>query len=147
MERLRGSAESTVDEKGRIKVPAVFREPIESAHGNEFFVTSVTGVEILVYPLPVWSAFEEKLAALPFVHRARQKFLERYNTYGQVVRMDAQGRILIPSLLRETSGVGSEVLVLAQADSLKVVDRARHFAALASAPVTDEDYDDLARSL
>ena len=147
MERLRGSAESTVDEKGRFKVPAAFREPIESAYGSEFFVTSVTGTEILVYPLPVWAAFEEKLAALPFVHRARQKFLERYNTYGQTVRMDGQGRILIPALLRETSGVGSEVLVLAQADSLKVVDRARHFAALASAPVTDEDYDDLARSL
>jgi MraZ protein len=147
MEHLRGSAESTVDEKGRIKVPAKFREPIESSFGVDFFVTSVTGVEILVYPLPVWAAFEEKLAALPFVHRTRQKFLERYNTYGQTVRMDAQGRILIPALLRETSGVGSEVLVLAQANSLKVVDKARHFAALASAPVTDEDYDDLARSL
>ncbi len=61
--------------------------------------------------------------------------------------MDAQGRILIPALLRETSGIGSEVLVLAQADSLKVVDRARHFASLASVPITDEDYDDLARSL
>jgi MraZ protein len=147
MERLRGSAESTVDEKGRFKVPSIFREPIESSFGSEFFVTSVTGIEILVYPLPVWAAFEEKLAALPFVHRTRQKFLERYNTYGQTVRMDAQGRILIPALLRETSGIGSEVLVLAQADSLKVVDRTRHFAALASVPVTDEDYDDLARAL
>ena len=147
MERLRGSAESTVDEKGRIKVPAKFREPLETAHGSEFFVTSVTGVEILVYPLPVWRVFEEKLAALPFVHRARQKFLERYNTYGQTVRMDGQGRLLIPSLLRETSGVGSEVLVLGQADHLKVVDRTRHFAALSAAPVTDEDYDDLALAL
>ena len=147
MERLRGSAESTVDEKGRIKVPAKFREPIESAFGNEFFVTSLTGVEILVYPLPVWAAFEEKLAALPFVHRTRQKFLERYNTYGQTVSMDGQGRLLIPALLREASGVGSEVLVLAQPDYLKVVDKSRHFAALASAPITDEDYDDLARSL
>jgi MraZ protein len=147
MEHLRGSAESTVDEKGRFKVPAKFREAVESAGGGEFFVTSVTGTEILVYPLPVWAAFEEKLAALPFVHRTRQKFLERYNTYGQTVRMDAQGRILIPALLRETSGVGSEVLVLGQANSLKVVDKTRHFAALASAPITDEDYDDLARSL
>ena len=147
MERLRGSAESTVDEKGRFKVPAAFRGAIESAYGGEFFVTSVTGTEIFVYPLPVWAAFEEKLAALPFVHRGRQKFLERYNTYGQTVRMDGQGRLLIPALLRETSGVGSEVLVLGQADHLKVVDRTRHFAALSAAPVTDEDYDDLARAL
>ena len=147
MERLRGSAESTVDEKGRIKVPAKFREPLETAHGSEFFVTSVTGVEILVYPLPVWRVFEEKFVALLFVHRARQKFLERYNTYGQTVSLDGQGRLLIPALLRETSGVGSEVLVLAQADHLKVVDKTRHFAALSAAPITDEDYDDLARAL
>ena len=147
MERLRGSAESTVDEKGRIKVPAVFREPIEAAYGNEFFVTSVTGVEILVYPLPVWTAFEEKLAALPFVHRARQKFLERYNTYGQVVRMDAQGRLLVPSLLRETSGVTGEALVLGQTDFLKLVNRDRHLASLKSASLTDADYDELARHL
>ena len=147
MERLRGSAESTVDEKGRFKVPAKFREAVESAGGGEFFVTSVTGIEILVYPMPVWAAFEEKLAALPFVHRARTKFLERYNTYGQTVQMDGQGRLLIPALLRETSGIGSEVLVLAQPDSLKVVDKARHFAAIAATPITDEDYDDLARIL
>lgn len=147
MERLRGSAESTVDEKGRFKVPAVFREVIDTAYGGEFFVTSLTGTEIFVYPMPVWAAFEEKLAALPFVHRGRTKFLERYNTYGQTVRMDGQGRLMIPALLRETSGIGSDVLVLSQADSLKVVDKARHFAALASAPITDEDYDDLARIL
>ena len=55
--------------------------------------------------------------------------------------------ILIPALLRESSGVGSEVLVLAQPDYLKVVDKSRHFAALASAPITDEDYDDLVRAL
>ncbi|MBK8596226.1 MAG: division/cell wall cluster transcriptional repressor MraZ [Holophagales bacterium] len=147
MEHLRGSAESTVDEKGRFKVPAKFREPIEAAGGGEFFVTSITGIEILVYPLPIWAALEAKLAALPFVHRGRTKFLERYNTFGQTVQMDGQGRLLIPALLRETSGIGAEVLVLAQPDSLKVVDKARHFAALAAAPITDEDYDDLARTL
>ena len=36
MERLRGSAETTVDEKGRFKVPAVFREPIEETFGKEY---------------------------------------------------------------------------------------------------------------
>ena len=35
-------------------------------------------------------AIEEKLAALPFVHRGRTKFLERYNTFGQTVQMDGQ---------------------------------------------------------
>ena len=50
MDRLRGSAETTVDEKGRFKVPAVFREPIEETYGPEFFLTSITGVDVLIYP-------------------------------------------------------------------------------------------------
>jgi MraZ protein len=147
MERLRGSAETTVDEKGRFKVPAVFREPIEETFGPDFFLTSITGADVLVYPMPVWNAFEEKLAALPAVHRAKAKFLERFNTFGQVARMDQQGRLLIPSLLRETSGIGGDALVLGQTDYLKLVDRTRHLKALKAATITDEDYDALSRHL
>jgi MraZ protein len=147
MERLRGSAETTIDEKGRFKVPAVFREPIEETFGVEFFVTSITGTDVLVYPMPVWNVFEEKLARLPAVHRAKTKFLERFNTFGQVAKMDGQGRLLIPSLLRETSGVAGEALVLGQTDYLKLVDRARHLKTLQGTKITDEDYDELARHL
>jgi MraZ protein len=147
MERLRGSAETTVDEKGRFKVPAVFRAPIEETFGAEFFVTSITGNDALVFPMPVWNAFEEKLAALPAVHRAKGKFLERFNTFGQTGRMDAQGRLLIPSLLRETLGIGGDALVLGQTDHLKLVDRTRHLKNLKAVAITDEDYDELARHL
>lgn len=147
MERLRGSAETTVDEKGRFKVPAVFRAPIEETFGPEFFVTSITGQDVLVYPMPVWNAFEEKLAALPAVHRAKAKFLERFNTFGQTARMDGQGRLLIPSLLRETSGVAGDALVLGQTDHLKLVDRTKHLKTLKAVAITDEDYDELARHL
>lgn len=147
MDRLRGSAETTVDEKGRFKVPAVFREAIESVYGGEFFVTSIKGDDVLIYPMPVWNALEEKLAALPAVHRAKLKFLERVNTYGQVARMDAQGRLLVPSLLRETAAVSGESLVLGRTDHLVLVDRTRHLAALRASTFTDEDYDELARHL
>jgi MraZ protein len=147
MERLRGSAETTIDEKGRFKVPAVFREPIEETFGVDFFVTSITGTDVLVYPMPIWNVFEEKLARLPAVHRAKTKFLERFNTFGQVAKMDGQGRLLIPSLLRETSGVAGEALVLGQTDYLKLVDRARHLKTLQGTKITDEDYDELARHL
>ena len=147
MGRLRGSAETTVDEKGRFKVPAVFREPLEEMYGNEFFLTSITGADVLIYPMPVWNAFEEKIAALPAVHRQKSKFLDRFNTFGQAATMDPQGRLLVPSLLRETSGVAGEALVLGQTDHLKLVDRTRHLKALKAATITDEDYDALSRHL
>jgi len=147
MERLRGSAETTVDEKGRFKVPAVFRDPIEEAHGTEFFLTSITGTDVLVYPMPVWNEFEEKVAKLPPVHRARAKFLERFNTFGQTVRMDPQGRLLIPSLLRDVAGISGDTLVLGQTDHLKLVNRTKHLKTLRAEKLTDEDYDALARHL
>ena len=147
MDRLRGSAETTVDEKGRFKVPSVFRTPIEETFGSEFFLTSISGVDVLVFPMPVWNAVEEKLAAMPAIHRAKAKFQERLNTYGQVARMDAQGRLLVPSLLREVSGIEGDALVLGQTDHLRLVDRARHLKTLKTATITDEDYDELARHL
>lgn len=147
MERLRGSAETTVDEKGRFKVPVVFRERVEEAYGGEFFVTSITGVDVLIYPMPVWNGLEEKLAAMPAVHRAKAKFLERFNTFGQAARMDPQGRLLIPSLLREISGLMGDALVLGQTDHMKLVDRAKHLKALKATAITDEDYDELSRHL
>ena len=107
-----------MDEKGRFKVPAVFREPIEDIWGSEFFLTSITGSDVLVYPMPVWNVFEEKIATLPVVHRARAKFLERFNTFGGAARMDPQGRLLVPSLLRDVSGIDGEALVLGQTDHL-----------------------------
>ena len=147
MDRLRGSAETTVDEKGRFKVPSVFRAPIEETFGPEFFLTSISGVDVLVFPMPVWNALEEKLAAMPAIHRAKAKFQERLNTYGQVARMDAQGRLLVPSLLREVSGIEGDALVLGQTDHLKLVDRTKHLKNLRTATITDEDYDELARHL
>lgn len=147
MERLRGSAETTVDEKGRFKVPAVFREPIEDIWGSEFFLTSITGSDVLVYPMPVWNVFEEKIATLPVVHRARAKFLERFNTFGGAARMDPQGRLLVPALLRDVSGIAGEALVLGQTDHLKLVDKTRHLKALRASTLTDEDYDALSRHL
>jgi MraZ protein len=147
MDRLRGSAETTVDEKGRFKVPSVFRAPIEETFGPEFFLTSISGVDVLVFPMPVWNALEEKLAAMPPIHRAKAKFQERFNTYGQVARMDAQGRLLVPSLLREVSGIEGDALVLGQTDHLKLVDRTKHLKNLRTATITDEDYDELARHL
>lgn len=156
MERLRGSAETTVDEKGRFKVPAAFRSEIEETYGTEFFVTSIDGADVLVYPMPIWNAIEEKLAALPAVHRAKQKFLTRVNTFGSAAKMDGQGRLLVPALLRESSGfagtaersgAGYVALVLGQTDHLRLVEKSKHLSALKAGTFTDEDYDELSRHL
>jgi MraZ protein len=147
MDRFRGSAPARVDEKGRLKVPSLFREQIEETFGAEMFVTSLHGREVLLYPLPVWRSLEEKLAARPEIHRAKAKFLERVNYYGQNATLDAQGRVLIPQILRDAAKLPPDVVVTGNIDHLVVSDRGALASKLASEDFTAEDYDEMSKLL
>jgi len=147
MDRFRGSAPARLDEKGRLKVPNLFRQQIEEAFGPEMFVTSLHGREVLLYPLPVWRALEEKLASLAAIHRAKRKFLERVNYFGQDATIDGQGRILIPQILRDTAKLPSELVVTGNIDHLVVFDRGALSARLKSEEFDPEDYDELSKLL
>jgi MraZ protein len=147
MDRFRGSAPARLDEKGRLKVPSLFRQQIEETFGNEMFVTSLHGREVLLYPLPVWRTLEEKLAARPEIHRAKAKFLERVNYYGQNATLDAQGRVLIPQILRDAAKLPPDVVVTGNIDHLVVSDRGALASKLASEDFTAEDYDEMSKLL
>jgi MraZ protein len=147
MDRFRGSAPARLDEKGRLKVPSLFRQQIEEAFGAEMFVTSLHGREVLLYPLPVWRSLEEKLAALPAIHRAKNKFLERVNYYGQNTSLDGQGRVLIPQILRDAAKLPPDVVVTGNIDHLVVSDRGALASKLAAEDFTPEDYDQMSKLL
>src|SRR6266478_1873583 len=117
---LRGNAQATVDEKGRLKIPSIFRTDIEESWGSDFYVTSLSGESVLIYPLPVWQEIEERLAKLPTFNPTKKKFLDRANYYGQLASMDKSGRILIPSLLRDSAQMTGEVAVLGYLNYLDI---------------------------
>jgi MraZ protein len=147
MDRFRGSAPARLDEKGRLKVPSLFRQQIEEAFGADMFVTSLHGHEVLLYPLPIWRALEEKLAALPAIHRAKTKFLERVNYFGQDATLDSQGRVLIPQILRDAAKLPPDVVVTGNIDHLVVSDRGALASKLAGEDFTAEDYDEMSKLL
>jgi len=136
---LRGNAPAKIDDKGRLKVPNGFRALIQQAHGREVFVTSLTGESVRVYPMPVWQQIERKLAAMPSTHPSRLKFLDRVNFFGQATELDAQGRVLIHSRLREAAGMTGEVDVFGQYDYLEVWNHERFVTKLQREPFTDDD--------
>lgn len=136
--KLRGNCPAKVDEKGRLKIPAVFLEELKE-YGNQFYVTSTTGETARIYPMRVWSGIEDKLAALPSTNRAKKKFLLRTSYYGQVVELDGQGRILIPAVLRESAQAKGEVDVLGALDHLEVTNHTRMADQLKDDPYTDKD--------
>jgi len=141
---FRGSAPAKIDDKGRLKVPTDFRRFLEERYGPDLFVTSVQGDSALIYPLPVWEEIEARLAAMASTDRTKNRFLERVSYFGQQLRLDVQGRLVIPQILRESAGMNGDVVVSAQLDHLVVWNRDRFLARLEEQPFTDEDFRALA---
>ncbi len=136
--KLRGNCPAKVDEKGRLKIPAVFLEELRE-YGNQFYITSPTGETARIYPMKVWSEIEDKLARLPTTNRAKRKFLMRTSYYGQTVEMDGQGRVLVPAVLREAAQTKGEVDVFGALNYLEVMNHTRALDQLKNDPYTDED--------
>lgn len=137
---FRGSAPAKIDEKGRLKLPTQFRRFVDERYGDEMFVTSVLGDSALLYPLPVWEEIESRLAAVPSSDPTKARYMERVSYYGQQVKLDAQGRLVVPQILRESAGISGEVVVSAQLDHLRVWNRERFEKRLAEQPFTEEDF-------
>jgi len=140
---LRGNSPATIDEKGRLKIPSTFRTYIEESWGSDFYVTSLSGESVLIYPLPIWQEIEERLAKLPSLNSTKKKFLDRTNFYGQVTAADKSGRVLIPTLLRESAQMAGEVAVLGYLDHLDIWNQKRFLEKLKTQEFTEEDQDTL----
>ncbi|HUQ49559.1 MAG TPA: hypothetical protein VM056_02505 [Terriglobales bacterium] len=136
---FRGNHPARVDEKGRLKVPAEFKRTIDEKYGDQFYITSLDGKVAHIYPFEEWQRVEEKLMKLPTFNPARKKFLNRTNYYGQQVEMDAQGRLLIPGILREIAEIKGEVAVLGHLTHLQVRNMEAFRAEMEAEPFTAED--------
>jgi MraZ protein len=140
---LMGHSPAKIDEKGRLKVPANFRKVIEERFGSDCFITSTDGERALVYPLAVWHDFQARLAKVPSTSMARTKLLERVNYFGQVSTIDAQGRVLVPAVLRSVAGIADDVVVIGNQDHLVVWNEERIQRRMTEQPLTAEDFKEL----
>jgi len=136
---FRGHEQARIDDKGRLKVPNVFRSLLENKYGRELFLTSLSGEYVRLYPMPVWLDIEEKLGKMPSTNPSRLRFLDRVNFFGQAVELDTQGRVLIPARLRETAAIAGDVDVLGQYNYLDTWNHDRLQAKLQRDPYTDDD--------
>ena len=136
---FRGNSPARIDDKGRLKVPNTFRSLLEQKYGRELFLTSLTGEYVRIYPMPVWLETEQKLAAAPSTHPSKLRFLDRVNYFGQASELDTQGRVIIPTRLRESATMSGDVDVLGQFSYLDVWNHDRFLARLQREPYSDDD--------
>lgn len=150
MVRLRGNSPATVDDKGRLKLPSIFKAGLEALaqsegqEGIRHYLTSLDGKSARLYPMPVWEAIESRLAGVPSTNPAKRRFLEITAYYGSEVEPDAQGRFVIPPILREAAQLTGEVAILGQLDHLAIWNRPQFEGRLIAEPLTLDDLSQLA---
>ena len=89
--------------------------------------------------MSVWIELEKKLATVPSSHPSRARYVDRVNYYGQPGEFDKQGRVVIPSRLRESAGMVGDVDVLGSFNVLDVWNHDRFIAKMQRDPYTDDD--------
>lgn len=105
--RFSGSVEHALDDKGRLIVPARFRERL----GAGFFITIAKPDPCLaLYPSPAWAQFCTRLEEAPRKDPAYRNFLRDVFANTEEVACDAQGRLLIPAKLRAVAGINRDVV-------------------------------------
>lgn len=113
-----------VDPKGRLIVPAPFRELITTQYSPRLFITNAASEQCLhIYPLEEWNALQEKVRALPRMDRSVRIFMRRVIASAVEATLDKQGRVLVPSAHRQDAGIQGEVVVVGQIEKIEVWDK------------------------
>lgn len=111
-----GQNRHTIDPKGRAIFPAKYREKL----GDVFYITRGLQSCLFVYPKDAWLKFEEKLKSLP---DSTGGAIQRYffnNT--EEVSFDKQGRVLIPSHLRDFAGLTKDIVIAGVSSKIEIWD-------------------------
>ena len=121
----------TIDTKGRLIIPAKFREKL----GEEFVVSKGMDGCLFVYANDDWNAFEQKLTSLPLINKEARQFARFFLAGAAEVELDKQGRILLPANLREFAGLDKDVVLVGVGSRVEIWSKERW---------TDNgDYDDM----
>jgi MraZ protein len=141
---FRGRFKATVDPKGRLKIPVGFRDDLLKKYGRRVFVTSLTRKNILIFPFAIWNSWENAMTSEESpTKKVVRKFRRRANYYGQVQEVDSQGRVLVPSPLREETKINGEVDVIGELTYLAVYNAGVLKDELDREEWTDDDWDSL----
>ena len=111
-----GEYQHSVDAKGRLIVPAKFREAL----GEMFVVTRGLDNCLFGYPMDEWRKLEEKLKSLPMTKKDTRAFARFLFSGATEVEIDKQGRVNIPSTLIAHAHLEKECVVLGVSNRIEI---------------------------
>jgi MraZ protein len=116
---FRGRYEHTIDAKGRLSVPARFRELLAERYDDRLVITNFDRC-LVAYPHTEWQLIEEKLASLPMASPEVTAFTRFFISGATECEIDKLGRILIPQVLRDYARLEKDVVIAGQLKKFEV---------------------------
>ncbi len=111
-----GEFERSVDQKGRIIIPAQLRDTL----GDSFVMTKGLDKCLFVYPHEEWETLTEKLQELPFTRSDARSFVRFFFSGAADCSSDSQGRTLIPANLRSYADLDREAVVIGVGSRIEI---------------------------
>ena len=120
---FQGTSLIALDCKGRLNLPARYRQAMDLSCQGQVTLTRHPDGCLLIYPDPIWLSLKAKLKGLPYSARWFQRMVLGC---AQSVSMDASGRILIPSDLRQLVGLERDAMLIGLGEHFELWDKATY---------------------
>jgi len=121
---FRGRFEHNIDGKGRVSIPAKFREILKRDYGSDQLIMTTFDNCLVAYPLAEWQAFEEKLKEFSQLKKESKSFLRFFYSGAMECAIDDHGRILIPSQFREHADLNKEIVFVGVMNRFEIWNKA-----------------------
>lgn len=116
---LLGEYQHSIDVKGRVILPAKFREEI----GENCIATKGLEKCLFVYPKQEWSIIESKLKQLPLAKAEARAFVRFFFSGAAELECDKQGRVLIPGNLRDYAALDKDIVIIGVLNRVEIWDK------------------------
>lgn len=122
---FQGAAQLNLDSKGRLAVPARYRDVLLNACAGNLVLTADADGCLLLYPQPEWQPIRDKLLKLSALNPKIRALQRRLIGYAEDVLMDNAGRVLISPALRAYGGLDKRVMLVGQGNKFELWDGAK----------------------
>lgn len=141
---FKGSYEYSIDNKGRINIPAKLKKYVSPDANDTFVITRGFEKCVFVYPLDEWNTMEQSIRALSPTNPQHRFFSRVLLQQAVESQLDGQSRITIPKELLQFAGIEAEVLILGVLEHIEVWNPVEYKKYLAS---QESSYEDVAQTV
>ena len=119
-----GEFSYSLDAKGRVNIPAKFRQSLAPENDNTFVITRGMDPCIWVYPLTAWQIIEDDLKDLSAISSINRSFIRSTARYASMVSYDKQGRIILSNSLMSYAKLKKDAMIIGMVNKIEIWDPA-----------------------